>query len=412
MDQSKQITYGSIVPLIGGESLGISEALGNQDPEWVLSYSAFANNDEHYINHLTKKGWKGDYVHLDENPTYKAKKVDVVNTVCPCAGLSSLSVSSSGDSEINNWMYESAEHVLSNIKPKVFWGENAPRLAAKTGIPVVKKLREIGEKHGYSLSIYKTKSKIQGFSQIRDRTFYFFWEGNSVPLFEYIHRPHIKIEDLLKSVVNKEGDPMSEVHNKNKPSDDPVYKWILEQHKMTHAEFVEYWPKGNTNLYTILDTMGSTRFEAWDKLIADLEGTEDDKGIRWLRVLKRMTEKEKAGGGCMRRTITLPVDYIGAFVGHLPGLLTHPVEDRFLTYREMMSIMYLPKDFEMISPKKQVNHICQNVPLKTAQDMMEQILLHFNNKLDVIETKYLLQDNKAMKYDYEKSSLQLDEFMI
>ena len=44
--------------------------------------------------------------------------------------------------------------------------------------------------------------------------------------------------------------------------------------------------------------------------------------------------------------------------------------------------------------------------------MMEQILLHFDNKLDVIETKYLLQDNKAKKYDYEKSSLQLDEFMI
>ena len=128
--ESKNLTYGSIVPLIGGESLGISESLGGQNPEWVLSYSDFEANDEHYLNYLrTKRNYKGDYVKLDENPKYKAKKVDIVNTVCPCAGLSSLSQSSSGDSPTNNWMYESAEYVLGNIQPKVFWGENAPRLA-------------------------------------------------------------------------------------------------------------------------------------------------------------------------------------------------------------------------------------------------------------------------------------------
>ena len=120
MEQSKQITYGSIVPLIGGESIGVSEALGKQHPEWVLSYSPFEKNDSHYINHLTKQGWQGDYVKLDEDTKYKAKTVDVVNTVCPCAGLSSLSHSASSDNPANNWMYESAEDVLGNIKPKVF----------------------------------------------------------------------------------------------------------------------------------------------------------------------------------------------------------------------------------------------------------------------------------------------------
>ena len=406
------ISYGSIVPLIGGESIGISEALGKQHPEWVLSYSDFQANDAHYLNYLNKKGWQGDYVLLDENPKYKAKKVDVVNTVCPCAGLSSLSPASSGDNPTNNWMYESAEYVLGNIKPKVFWGENAPRLAQSTGVPVVKKLREIGKKHGYTLSIYKTKSKIQGYSQIRDRTFYFFWQGTKVPLFNYIHRPHQRIEDLLKSVKNKKGDPMSECHNKNKPSDDTVYAWILDQHGMNHKEFVESLQQSNVNLYTILDTMGKTKFEAWDNIIADLEKRDDDGAKRWHRVLKRMSDKEKAGGHTMRRTITLPVDYIGAFVGHLPSCLVHPVEDRYLTYREMLSIMYLPQDFELLNARSSYNHICQNVPVKTAQDMMEQIKLYFDGRLDLIETDYLLQDNKRKVYEYEKSHLQLDEFMV
>ena len=406
------ITYGSIVPLIGGESLGIASALNGQHPEWVLSYSDFEANDEHYLNYLGKKGWKGDYIKLDENPKYKAKKVDVVNTVCPCAGLSSLSPASSGTNPTNNWMYESAEYVLGNIKPKVFWGENAPRLAQSTGVPVVKKLREIGKKHGYVLSIYKTKSKVQGYSQIRDRTFYFFWQGNKAPLFDYIHRPHQRIEDLIISVKNKKGDPMSECYNKNIPSEDTVYGWILQQHGMTHKEFIENLEQSNINLFSILDIMGDTKFEAWDNIIADLEKRDDPGAVRWHRVLKRMADKEKAGGNTMRRTIVLPKDYIGAFVGHLPGCLLHPVEDRFLTYREMLSIMYLPEDFELLNPKKQVNHICQNVPVKTARDMMEQIKLYFDNKLDLIETDYLLQDNKRKVYEYEKNGLQLDEFMV
>lgn len=411
--ESKNLTYGSIVPLIGGESLGISESLGGQNPEWVLSYSDFEANDSHYLNYLrTKKNYKGDYVKLDENPNYKAKKVDIVNTVCPCAGLSSLSQSSSGDSPVNNWMYESAKYVLGQIQPKVFWGENAPRLAQSTGAPVVKKLREIGKKHGYTLSIYKTKSLVQGYSQIRDRTFYFFWKGNKTPLFNYIHRPHQRIEDLLKSVKNKKGDPMSEVHNKLIPSDDVVYKWILNEHGMTHKEYVENLELNNVNLYNILDEMGKDRFDAWQRIIKELESKEDDKSIRWHRVLKRMYEKEYAGGCTMRRTITIPNNYIGAFVGHLPHQLTHPVEDRFLTYREMLSIMYLPEDFELLNPKRQINHICQNVPVKTAKDMMDQIKLYFDNRLDLIDTEYLLQDNKRKVYEYEKNHLQLDEFMV
>lgn len=412
MEKSRELSYGTIVPLIGGESIGISESLGKQHPEWVLSYSDFQANDAHYLNYLNKKGWQGDYVLLDENPKYKAKKVDVVNTVCPCAGLSSLSTTSSGNSPVNNWMYESAEYVLGNIKPQVFWGENAPRLAQSTGIPVVKKLREIGKKHGYTLSIYKTKSKIQGYSQIRDRTFYFFWKGNKTPLFNYIHRPHQRIEDLLKSVKNRKGDPMSEVYNERKPSDDTLYAWILDQHGMNHKEFMESLELPNENLYQVLDRMGSTKYEAWDKAVEDFSKRDDDGSIRWHRILKRMSEKEKAGGGVMRRCMTLPNDYIGAFVGHLPGCLVHPVEDRFLTYREMLSIMYLPEDFELLNPKRQVNHICQNVPVKTAKDMMDQIKLYFDNRLDLIDTEYLLQDNKRKVYEYEKNHLQLDEFMV
>ena len=414
--------YSSIIPLIGGESIAVMNKLNGQMPEEVLSYTGFADNDSHYINYLRGKGWKGEYTFLDEKTNHKPKKVDIVNTVCPCAGLSSLSQHKVRNEGHNDWMYESAHYVLGQIQPKVFWGENAPRLAMEPGKEVVAKLRDIGKEYGYTFSVYKTKSLIQGYSQIRDRTFYFFWKGDQTPLLDYIHRPHEQIEDTILNVVNKKGDPMSVVPNQKKPSDDPVYKYFLNKTGMTHAEFVAALPGPNMNLFDYMDYIGGETkcvgpssgktYSGWLEVLEHLKGNDDEHSARWAKSIERMVAKQKAGGSVMRKSTTFPKGHIGAIVGHYPSMLTHPVEDRYLTYREMLSIMYLPEDFELLHPKKFQNHICQNVPVKTAEDMMEQVIKFCNNRLDLIDTDYILQDNKRKCHEYAENSLQLDQFMV
>ena len=116
----------------------------------------------------------------------------------------------------------------------------------------------------------------------------------------------------------------------------------------------------------------------------------------------------------MRKNIEFPRNYIGAFVGHLPTMLTHPDEDRFLTIRECLSIMKLPEDFMLQGGVKNINHICQNVPVTTAQDMAENVIKFCDGRLDnqLIETDYALQDNKSMSIRVENNPLQLDEFML
>jgi site-specific DNA-cytosine methylase len=109
---------------------------------------------------------------------------------------------------------------------------------------------------------------------------------------------------------------------------------------------------------------------------------------------ERRYEKLKTGMNIMRKGTTIPKDYIGAFVGHLPTQLTHPDEDRYLTIRECMEIMKLPRDFELLGGLKNLNHICQNVPVTTAQDMAENIKLYLDGKLDYINTDFHIQDNK------------------
>jgi site-specific DNA-cytosine methylase len=391
--KKEDITYGSIVPLIGGESLAIQNVLNDKHPEWVMSYRAFEENDSHYMNYIRNQGYEGDYVFLDEDKNYSPKQVDVVNTVCPCAGLSSLSTTSSASSATNDWLYHTSEYILEKVKPKVFWGENAPRLAMSTGAPVVAKLKEIAKKHGYTFSIYKTKSLVQGFSQVRDRTFYFYWKDNSVPLFDFIHRPHQKIEDLLNGVEHTPDDPMNQVLNKDIPSEFCLYEYILKEIHggISHAEFVEQLPN-SSNAFLYIENHSS-----YEKLMPWLKERGHD---RWHATIGRMNEKLKTGKGVMRRTITWPKDYIGAFVGHLPLQLTHPTEDRYLTIRECMEIMYLPHDFQLLNEKKW-NHICQNVPIKTAEDMMNQVVKHLQGKLDTVNTSYILQDNKRKLWEAE-----------
>lgn len=47
-------SYASIVPLIGGETIAMENAF-NKKPEYILSYEAFGNNDQHIVEHYERK---------------------------------------------------------------------------------------------------------------------------------------------------------------------------------------------------------------------------------------------------------------------------------------------------------------------------------------------------------------------
>ena len=395
------MSYASIVPLIGGETIAMENVFGEK-PKYFLTFEGFQANEEHLLNYYNHSV---PYLNLSEGASY-TEKVDVINTVCPCAGLSSLSPSASSDNAMNDWMYKSAEYVLTEVKPKVFWGENAPRLASKMGEPVVRRLRKIGEANGYTFSIFKTKSILHGLSQVRDRTFYFFWKDNRVPLFDYVLEQPSMIADDIRAVEKRDDDPMSQILcNDKKPSDDPYYKYILEviEGGITHSEFSAKIEK-TTNVQDYIE-----------------EHTTYKEVAKWMRehgydnVAKkcdRAYHKLKAGGNIMRKGVEIPKDKIGAFVGHMPTSLTHPDEDRFLTVRESLSLMKLPNDFQLLNAKRSLNHICQNVPVTTAEHPARMVQKYLNNQLDTIDTKFLVQDNEKRSYEFEKNSLHLTDFMV
>ena len=379
------IKHAAIVPLVGGLPLGQEKAFGSR-PDYLLSYSPFSNNDSHLVNYYKDV----PYILLDQagrHPHY----VDVVGATCPCAGLSSLSTSANSDAAVNDWMTTTAKYVLEEMKPQVFWGENAPRLAGEMGKPVIAKLNKIAKDNGYTISLYRTKSLLHGLSQVRERSFYFFWKGSQVPLLNYFDRPNKRIEDAIREVPKNL--TQHEVTNKKIPSkDDPYYRYVLEELEggITHQEFVKRltkscdamdWIESKTNYLEVKKWM-----EAYDypKVAAKCQA---------------IAEKLADGGNIMRRSSVIPANYIGAFVGHLPTNLTHPDEDRYITYREGMSLMGLPYDFELLNPSRNLNHICQNVPVTTATDMAKEIKAVLEGKRDMMKGTLMYQFNAQKTFE-------------
>jgi site-specific DNA-cytosine methylase len=397
-----QFTHASIIPLIGGETIGAHRA-HERPPEYFLSYSPFMNNDKHIVNYYENQI---PYLLLDQGQKHPSP-VDVVHSVCPCAGLSQLSHGFGDHNPNNRWMGETATYVLNEMKPQVFWGENAPGFAGKIGENVRNQLKKIGKDAGYTMSVYRTKTFLHGGPQIRERSFYFFWKGDKTPLLKYYNRPHQKIEDVILSVKsNFQTNPI----NEKKPTDDIYYRFILEHIHggMSHREFFETADPlkvRNGDTFSYIERMGYNYLQVgeWMK----------DQGLeREAEKCVRRHEKLAAGGNIMRHGTIVPKDYIGAFVGHYPTMLAHPHEDRYINYREAMSIMGLPEDFELVGANKNnANHICQNVPVQTATDMATEVVEYLRGNRQTVNSDYVVQYNHSQKEEYTEISKTLEEFL-
>jgi len=387
--------HATIIPLIGGEVLASEKVFGHR-PDYILSYNAFQANEEHLLNY-----WNHEvpYYVLDEGDRHP-HSVDVVSSVCPCAGLSLFSTRYGEDNKNNIWMIETAKYVLGEIKPLVFWGENAPTFTGKIGEPIRNQLIQIGKENGYVMSMFKTKSLLHGVPQTRERTFYFFWKGTQVPVFDYYRRDMQTIEDLILNVDRNPDDPMSEVINKNKPTDNPFYRYILEEIHggISHREHFDLIDIDDPKTPNYLDVYSLIESHKHDYARVS-KWLEERQYHRESARAIRMYDKLETGGNIMRRGTLLPKGYIGSFVGHYPQMLTHPHEDRYITFREAMTIMGLPDDYQLLNPKSSYNHICQNVPFQTAVDMATEVKAALAGKRQWIDGNVTLQHNTSKKLE-------------
>jgi len=379
-----EVKWGTIIPLIGGSAIGCSQATKNR-PKFHLSYSAFSANEKYLTDY-----WKDvPRIVLDEGGKIPNEEIDFINSVCPCAGLSQLSTSRSIEKreEQNYWMYESSNRILGDVRPKVYWGENAPGLFTNSGAYVRDKLKDLALKYGYTFSLYKTDTQRHGIPQRRVRTFYFFWRDTNPPLLNYFNQPMPTFADYIKEIPSS-ASLQDKFNIEGKISDNfDSYAFILQRLNIDHNSFVKNNDGGSIHsVYSYLAENNILK-----ECIEWIEKNKLEETAEHRR-LKSIYKKVQSGGRFMDASPGYYYRRTNAIVGRTLTHLIHPTEDRGMSIRELLHMMGLPHDFEM-SDRKSLNAIAQNVPTCTARDMASQVIEYLNNDLQIAENSFLMQNN-------------------
>jgi len=388
-------TWGTIIPLIGGMAIGNKAAFGS-DAKWAVGYNGFERNNEHFrayfkdvpFHDFVDDGNITDLSHLEP--------VDVVSTVCPCAGLSMLNRANNKDSDRsrgcnalqNGYMYLTAEAVLQHLTPRVFFGENAPGLFTNAGYDVRVNLYEIAKKYGYSLSFVKTNTMLHGIPQHRMRTFYFFWDSDTAPIMNYYREKSPRLVDYLAEVPS---DASCQYHMTPNLSDHITFRYI----KMK---------EGNNWRKALLNNGRSVwgYIEAHNLFEDFIKFCTKDGSKQALKYIKRavyiadkikidpVTGRSK-GGYWDDSIIYYGEEEINGVIVKNVTYGMHPTEERSFTIRELLWMMGHPHDFEM--KNKHIGTIFQNVPSCTAESWSREVVKYLNDELPFSKNDYLKQDN-------------------
>lgn len=393
---NKTYKYSSIVPLIGGITLAAREVTGD-DPENFLTYTGFQDHEKNIRSYLPDV----PYEILDKGGSQDAGKgSDFITALCPCAGLSTLGT---GNDEMrdkaNHWMFETAKHVLGTLKPKVFWGENAPAMFSPTSeraSRVRDKLLAIAQSNGYTASFYFTSTHLHGVPQRRHRTFYFFWqEQDRVPVMKYFKKPHVTWQEYLAQVpkdASQHSDDFERAHKQLRAT--RFAKWAENLHGPGFADNIRARMRedGRTSMLTVQDYVLHDKRNP-NHAVEMLEWFKSNNDDRAVEYMTRIINKRADDKGVWddSPSIFLPEGIFNALIGRTMDA-AHPTEHRSLTIRESMHMMALPHDFKLVT--KSMNQICQNVPVCTASDMARNVVAYLNDELPFLDgAKVAFQDN-------------------
>lgn len=381
------LKWGSIVPLIGGFTVG-SKLATNQDPDFILSYGAFGDNDALCKNYFNQVPFQliDDEETLPSPEIYSA--IDFINTTCPCAGLSMMNASASrgANAPQNQWMFKTANFVLENLRPRVFFGENAPGLYTNLGKEVADKLYEIGKANGYSFSMIRTNTALHGIPQRRVRTFYFFWDSATAPIMNWYQRESNHWLDYLREI----------------PFDASLQEGVSDKTVDVSYQYLKSKlpaEKLFINRSTVEIILSEGLFDDYVNFL-ESKGLEDD--AKKIGYIKAKLDMGKGFWNSFPHLLDKNDAISGPVTGRSMDRIIHPTEQRTFTYREYMHLMGLPHDFQLIDPKKDLNKIAQNVPTCTARDMTLEVMKYLNGELKLSESDYLRQDNTTQKTEIPK----------
>jgi site-specific DNA-cytosine methylase len=403
------ITFGDIVPLAGGMSIGASNIL-NKSPEVIFSYKSFYENDKLYLRYLQQHNIHVPYYQLDNEyfnvneieQKYK-NKIDYIGAIFPCSGLSQAACRAKGtrtDADPNKWMILGSNFILEHISPKIFIFENAPTLYTNVGEGMRNKLYEIARNFNYSITFYKTNTLQHGIPQFRPRTFAIFFKGDYAPILNYYNRPYLPLTEYLNQI------PESASLQKKYMTCEPD----INDYEITKFFKKIYGEKWRTTIYKLYTThLTSYDYLKRQGLLQDFRDFLDTLSDA-SEIVKRNTEhvinKTNVGKNFRMsyRVLGMDKDYVYAVISEMMCRTIHPTKDRLLNIREYMHLMGLPFDYELERPKE-YSKITQNVPVNACQDITIEAVEIIKGNRVLAKSSLYMQDNTKEKINLKTKSL-------
>lgn len=376
------ITITHFIPLIGPFIMG-SKQIKDYDVknEYFISLSPFKNNEQH-INHNFNEI---NMQYMDEiDPTIKEhitapfdkdisvykncvkcqgiKPTDIQLSVPPCAGLSMMNAGNRGaDAAANRWMYETVKWFLAQGS-KVLIFENAPGFVGAHGLKVMENINEIlkhnGVENEYKMQVTKTNTVSHGIPQNRQRCFFYLYKSNSHFIFKNIKHNTPSLEEFL--TLPEAEDPTID-HVTFKASWNQEDIGLIEK-KNEWKFFRDLLHKDPSKPYDSVSC-----FPYW------LEKYKQDKSYfadypKKAKDCERVMKKMEQGLGYWDGSPNFYRGRTNAIVAKNAYNTIHPIYNRYLTIRELMTLMGYPQSFKLVDPIKNFNHICQSLPVKTGID--------------------------------------------
>ena len=400
---TKKYTYGSIIPLIGGMTIAAKELFG-YDPEWIASWgSAFGANDKYCLEYFNSV----PYIELDTGANLPP--VDIVLCLPPCAGLSGANTSTSGrnprgcNAPSNQHMLTTSEIAMRDIKAKLVMVENAPGLYTKMGEKFARNIRVLADQYGYAMSMVKTNTIFHGLPQSRTRTFFFLWQRGEVPILKSIRRSYTQLSELLiENPILTNSPPVNK--KAYRPSQMPMIEFLItngRERKLynTYSEMIKYYAKDKmTSVWDVI-----YKNDLLDEAIQWISDNKDmqnnilaQKEVKWLKYAKN---KKARGLNVLNSSIKLGWEKINALTWQIMPYLAHPHRDRWLTIAEALTLMRFPTDFIKSTSitTKDSNVICQNVPVCTAKDWLEEAVAALDGDREWVKLSpgFILRQNNT-----------------
>ena len=419
---NSKIKWGFIQPLTGGLYIGARNAIGH-DAEWIISFPGFRGkqvkkhkdgteteivaNESNLYAWLEKQQHDANYFvppyyifdrqafdtnlqdinntkildyvsHEDTNVDYS--NMDLVIALPVCSGLSRITTSKTTaetrESKNCNQLFIT-KYTLSVIKPKMFIYENAPGLYSNVGTELRQQLEEIALKYHYSILYYKTDTMYHGNPQKRPRTFVIFQQWNAdkpqLPNKFGWERKDVILVDYLKEIPE------------NATQEIPIPMSHFNRALIDYAKHLyggENWrEKSYRDLMSNFTIKGDyDKFK--DFLINNCSSYITEKEYKsFFHFLDHVKYKLSLGKGYYSCSAYLgPNDKVGSIQFKSLQSYLNPTHDRHYTIREALHLMGMPHDFELQgTPEANFPKIGQNVPVKTGQFIVSQVVDILNN---------------------------------